>query len=86
MVVPSTLLTWSDLFLLHSSQDHLKVLIVAWSASAFGSFEHVLWQYLPQRTQRTYYMKCSEDISFHFIQGCNTKDSLKKYPASLYIF
>ena len=48
MVVPPTFLTWSDLSLLHSLQDHLKVFIVAWSASAFGSFEHVLWQYLQQ--------------------------------------
>ena len=48
MVVPPTMLTWSDLSLLHSSQDHLNVLFVAWSASAFGNFEHVLWQYLPQ--------------------------------------
>ena len=48
MVVPPTLLTWSDLYLLHSAQEHLTVLIVASSASAFGSFEHALWQYLPQ--------------------------------------
>ena len=48
MVVPPTLLILSDLSLLHSSQDHLKVLIVAWSASVFDNFEHVLWQYLPQ--------------------------------------
>ena len=48
MVVPPTLLTWLDMFLLHSSQDHLKVLIVAWSVSTFGSFDYVLWQYLPQ--------------------------------------
>ena len=48
MVVPLTLLTWSDLSLLFSSQYRLKVLLVAWSASAFGSFEHVLWQYLLQ--------------------------------------
>ena len=48
MVVPPTLLTWLDLSLLQSSYDHLKVLFVAWSASAFGRFEHVLWQHLPQ--------------------------------------
>ena len=48
MVVPPALLTWSDLSLVHSSQDPRKVLFVTCSASAFGSFEHVLWQYLPQ--------------------------------------
>ena len=48
MIVSPTLLTFSDLSQLHSSQDHLRVLIVAWSASAFGISEHVLWQYLPE--------------------------------------
>ena len=72
MVVPPTLLTWSDLSLLHSSQDHLKVLIVAWSASAFGSFEHVLWQYLPQLSQCGVFSYCSFAFStFSYEWGWN---------------
>ena len=48
MALLSTLLAWSDLSLLYSSQDHRKVLFVAWSASAFGIFEHFIFQYLSQ--------------------------------------